>query len=84
MLIIRCFRVDRVYDVVRQFVVHRMDERFVQPPVADYERIYQQSSPVSPVVFILSPGADPQSDIQQLGQAKGFTPPTKLRFLALG
>lgn len=36
------------------------------------------------MVFVLSPGADPQSDIQALGVSMGFAPPTRLRFLALG
>jgi dynein heavy chain, axonemal len=64
--------------------MYKMGEQYVQPPVADYMRIYQQSTPTAPVVFILSPGADPQSDIQALGQILGYSPPTKFKFLALG
>lgn len=84
LLVYRCFRPDRVYNGVKRFVMWRMGEQFVQPPVADYARIYAQSSPTTPVVFVLSPGADPQSDIQALGQTMGFTPPTRFKFLALG
>lgn len=80
----RCLRPDRVYNGVKDFVVDEMGTKYVQPPVIDYERIFAQSSPTSPVVFVLSPGADPQSDIQALGIDKGFPPPTKFRFLALG
>lgn len=36
-----------------------------------------------PMVFILSPGADPQNDIQLLGDELGFTGP-KFKFIALG
>lgn len=36
-----------------------------------------------PMVFILSPGADPQNDIQMLGDELGFTGP-KFKFIALG
>jgi len=35
------------------------------------------------MVFILSPGADPQNDIQMLGDELGFTGP-KFKFIALG
>eukprot|EP01138_Halocafeteria_seosinensis_P014623 gb/GECG01014928.1/.p1 GENE.gb/GECG01014928.1/~~gb/GECG01014928.1/.p1 ORF type:complete len:733 (+),score=87.59 gb/GECG01014928.1/:1-2199(+) len=84
LLVFRCFRADRVYNGVKRFVMHVMGERFVQPPVLNYHRIFNQSTALSPVVFILSPGADPQSDIQSLGIEKGFPPPSKLKFLALG
>ena len=84
LLVVRCFRPDRVYNAVKRFVMGRMGEAYVQPPVLDYHRIFAQSAPATPVVFVLSPGADPQSDIQLLGQGLGFTPPTKFKFLALG
>ena len=84
LLVYRCFRTDRVYNGVKAFVREHMGEPFVTPPVLNYTRIYQQSSPTSPMVFILSPGADPQSDIQALAIEKDFPPPSKFRFLALG
>ena len=62
--VMRCFRPDRVYNAVKLFVMEVLGEKFVQPPVLDYARIFSQSSPNMPMVFILSPGADPQSDIQ--------------------
>jgi dynein heavy chain len=79
----RCFRPDRVYNAVKIFVMQEMGEKYVQPPVLDYARIYKQSSPSMPMVFILSPGADPQNDIQKLGDELGFTGP-KFKFIALG
>ena len=59
------------------------DDYFVQPPVLQYERIYSQSSCNSPVVFILSPGADPLSSLITLAKAHGYFP-TKFKSLALG
>jgi dynein heavy chain len=84
LLVMRCFRPDRVYNAAKLFVMGEMGEKFVQPPVLDYARIFAQSTSMSPIVFILSPGADPQSDIQILGEQVGFTPPTKLKFVSLG
>jgi len=81
--VMRCFRPDRVYNAVKLFVMSEMGEKYVQPPVLDYARIYKQSSPTMPMVFILSPGADPQNDIQMLGDELGFTGP-KFKFIALG
>lgn len=53
------------------------------PPVVNFNNIFEQSTPMSPVVFILSPGADPQSDLQKLAENLGFGI-NKLKFLSLG
>ncbi|KAF1772269.1 Dynein heavy chain [Phytophthora cactorum] len=83
LLVFRCFRQDRVYNAMKLFVMAMMSEKFVQPPVLDYARIYSQSAATAPIVCILSPGADPQSDIQTLGDEYGFSG-HRFKFLALG
>ena len=80
--VMRCFRPDRVYNAVKLFVIEMLGEKFVQPPNIDYSRIYAQSSPKAPMVFILSPGADPQSDIQKFCDEMGMT--ARFKFVALG
>lgn len=80
--VMRCFRPDRVYNAVKLFVIETLGEKFVQPPVLDYSRIFGQSSPLAPMVFILSPGADPQSDIQKFCDEMGMT--ARFKFVALG
>lgn len=79
--VMRCFRPDRVYNAVKLFVIETLGEKFVQPPVLDYARIFAQSSPTSPMVFILSPGADPQSDIQKFCDEMGMS--SRFKFVAL-
>jgi len=84
LLILRCFRSDRVYTAVKDFIISSMrTDYYVQPPVLKYDRIFAQSSPFSPVVFVLSPGADPQSSLQALAMQLGFFP-QKFKSLALG
>jgi dynein heavy chain len=80
--VMRCFRPDRVYNAVKLFVIEIMGEKYVQPPVLDYSRIFAQSSPSSPMVFILSPGADPQSDIQKFCDEMNMS--QRFKFVALG
>jgi dynein heavy chain len=55
--LLRCFRIDRVYNAITNFIVKNMGEKYVTPPVINYNNIFEQSTPTSPVVFILSPGA---------------------------
>eukprot|EP00958_Prasinococcus_capsulatus_P027403 scaffold5502_cov390-Prasinococcus_capsulatus_cf.AAC.6 len=82
--LLRCLRVDRVTVAATNYVVSKMGEAFVQPPVVDYHNIFLQSSSTTPVVFILSPGADPAYDVFRLGEELGFKPGAKLKYMALG
>ena len=45
--------------------------------------MYEQSAPLTPVLFVLSPGADPAYDVFSLADKLGFGGP-KLKFIALG
>nr|XP_038946048.1 dynein axonemal heavy chain 10 isoform X3 [Rattus norvegicus] len=83
LLILRCFRVDRVYRAVTDYVTLTMGEKYVQPPMISFEAIFEQSTPNSPIVFILSPGSDPASDLMKLAERSGFGG-TRLKFLAMG
>ncbi|XP_030358369.1 dynein heavy chain 10, axonemal isoform X4 [Strigops habroptila] len=83
LLLLRCFRVDRLYRAVTDYVTLTMGEKYVQPPVISFEAIFEQSSPSSPVVFILSPGSDPISDLMKLAERTGFGG-DRFKFLAMG
>ena len=82
-MLLRCFRVDRVYRAITNFVTQRMGEKYVTPPVISFESVFEQSSPLSPIVFILSPGADPAGDLGKLAERMGFGG-NRLKFLAMG
>ena len=45
-----------------------MGDKYVQPPTLDYAAIYRQSTNMTPIVFVLSPGADPAFDVFKLGK----------------
>lgn len=57
--------------------------RYVQPPMISFDAIFEQSTPNSPIVFILSPGSDPASDLLKLAERSGFGG-NRLKFLAMG
>ncbi|XP_068610937.1 dynein axonemal heavy chain 10 [Brachionichthys hirsutus] len=83
LLPLRCFRTDRVFRAVTDYVTTTMGEKYVQPPVINLDAIYEQSTPYSPIVFILSPGSDPGSDLMKLAKRSGFEG-NKFKFLAMG
>ena len=83
MLVLRCFRVDRIYVSITKFVIAEMGQRYVQPPVLDYMNIFKDSLPLVPVIFVLSPGADPGGDIFKLAHKLGMSG-NKMKYMALG
>lgn len=47
------------------------------------DMIFEQTTPFSPVVFILSPGSDPTADLMKLADRCGFGG-GKFKYLSLG
>ncbi|XP_050527907.1 dynein axonemal heavy chain 10 [Daktulosphaira vitifoliae] len=83
LMLLRCFRVDRVYQAISNYVTLVMGVKFITPPFISYDAIYEQSSPTTPVIFILSPGSDPTADLMKLGDRCGI-PANMFKFLSLG
>lgn len=67
LMLLRCFRIDRVYRAVGNYITDIMGEEYIMPPVISLDNIYEQSSPTTPVIFILSPGSDPTAELMKLG-----------------
>lgn len=68
MMLLRCFRVDRVFCAINMYVVDTMGVEFVTPPVINFKHIYEQTTTLTPVCFILSPGSDPTGDLMKLAE----------------
>lgn len=83
LMLLRCFRVDRIYLAVTQYVTKIMGDQFVTPPVIHFESIWDQSTPLSPIIFILSPGSDPTTDLYKLAERSEFGV-AKVKLLAMG
>jgi dynein heavy chain len=82
-LIIRCLRPDRMINATKTFIAVKLNEYYVQPPSLVYEKVFLQSNEKMPIVFILSPGADPLNDVSKMADEKGFSGP-KFKFVSLG
>lgn len=70
-MFLRCFRVDRIFRCINQYIVDTMDEFFIMPPVVSFAGIYEQTTCNIPVVFILSAGSDPTNDLMKLAEHVG-------------
>jgi dynein heavy chain len=56
LLVLRCLRPDRVLAGVQDFVAVQLGSRFIEPPPFDLAACFKESSPITPLVFVLSPG----------------------------
>ena len=74
---------DRVTVAAAQFVTENLGERLVRPPVLDYKDLLQRSNPLTPIVFVLSPGADPAFGIFRLGALCKIAPAVLLSCLRI-
>lgn len=82
-MLIRCFRVDCVYRCINDYITREIGEEFITPPVVSFEAIYEQTSPLTPVVFMLSPGSDPTTDLIKLADRCGL-PKENFQLISLG
>ncbi|EDV24937.1 uncharacterized protein TRIADDRAFT_25541, partial [Trichoplax adhaerens] len=72
MMVVRCLRPDKVIPTILAFVEEKLGRKFVDPPPFDLYKSYADSSCVAPLLFILSPGADPMAGLMKFAEDKGF------------
>lgn len=83
LMLLRCFRVDRTYQAITNYIALVMGDMYITTPIIDFDGIYIQTKPTIPGLFILSPGSDPTADLMKLGIRYDITP-AMFKFLSLG
>ncbi|EQC41008.1 hypothetical protein, variant 1 [Saprolegnia diclina VS20] len=73
LVVLRCFRPDKVVPSVMLFVAAQMGQRFIEPQPFDLKAGYDDSTCATPLIFVLTPGADPMSELLKLAAEMGFT-----------
>jgi dynein heavy chain len=68
LLIIRTIRPDILVMCVNSFVYEIMGQRYIEPPTFDLAKVYYDSTPTTPLVFILSPGSDPMAALLKFAE----------------
>ena len=81
-LLVRCFRLDKVTTAVQNYVTSILGEKFIQPPPFNLKACYADSSPFTPLVFVLSAGSDPTAALQQFAADAGME--ARLKNISLG
>ncbi|XP_035775701.1 dynein heavy chain 3, axonemal-like [Anopheles albimanus] len=63
LIVLKILRPDKVVPGLQRFIVQNIGQMYVEPPQFDLETSYHDSSPRTPLIFMLSPGSDPIDSI---------------------
>ncbi|KAA3673650.1 dynein heavy chain, axonemal, partial [Paragonimus westermani] len=66
--LIRCWRIDRIPSAITHYVVKVLGKQYVEPPITNLADVLPATSPTIPIVLIVQPGSDPQSQLANLAQ----------------
>ncbi len=82
LLVIRVLRDEKVVDAVTNFILRNIGKHFVDVPAFDLNASFKDSSPLTPIIFVLSTGADPTMYLYNLANEMGVR--ERLRMISLG
>jgi dynein heavy chain len=67
---------------IQDFITEKIGKQFIDPPTFNLGACYKDSSNVSPLIFVLSPGSDPVSDFRKYAEETGME--SKFSLVSLG
>eukprot|EP00698_Gefionella_okellyi_P007648 TRINITY_DN186_c0_g2_i1.p1 TRINITY_DN186_c0_g2~~TRINITY_DN186_c0_g2_i1.p1 ORF type:complete len:2597 (+),score=793.21 TRINITY_DN186_c0_g2_i1:164-7954(+) len=82
MMVMKVFREERVVFSIKDYVMSKLGKRFIEPPPFDLVGTFGDSSALTPIIFVLSAGADPAASLQRLAEERGFL--DRLQMISLG
>ncbi|XP_036135820.1 dynein heavy chain 3, axonemal [Molossus molossus] len=83
MVILRCLRPDKIIPAVREFIAEHMGNIYTEAPTFDLQGSYNDSNCCTPLIFVLSPGADPMAGLLKFAEDLNMGG-TKTQIISLG
>ncbi|KAF5308293.1 hypothetical protein FQR65_LT06286 [Abscondita terminalis] len=72
MFILLALRPDKVTNKMQDFITNHLGRRFVEPQATDLGAMFKESSPTTPLIFVLSTGTDPANDLYKFADKMKF------------
>ena len=67
-LVLLAIRADCTITGLQEIIAAKLGRQFLEPPAFNLEKSFADSNCVTPLIFVLSSGADPMAEIQRLAQ----------------
>lgn len=64
MIVLKALRLDKIPLAIQNYIIEHLGEPFVTPPTFEIAKSFKESSLTTPLVFILSKGADPNASFE--------------------
>ena len=62
MVVLKAIRMDKVLPAIEDWVTEKLGKEFIMPPTFDLTKCFKDSTGMTPLIFLLSPGSDPVTD----------------------
>ena len=73
LLLVKDFREEKLIQAIRSFIKDTFSDRFLQSPPFDVSAAYEDSLKTTPLIFILSTGANPVKALRDFAKKKGVS-----------
>jgi len=77
-IVLRILRPDKVVPAIEKMITEELGHDFISPPPFNLELSFKDSASTIPIIFILSPGVDPITEINKLAKNMGVKNKTSL------
>jgi dynein heavy chain len=81
-MLIKVLREEKLIYGIKDFVKSELGDKFIESPPFDLLAAFSDSVCTTPIIFVLSPGADPITYLLNLSKSKNMD--TRLKILSLG
>jgi dynein heavy chain, axonemal len=82
LILLKAFRPEKLLFAFQNYVIVEIGKFFVESPSVTMEVVYFDTDVKTPLIFVLSQGADPTSQLIKFAKEKGFG--EKLNVISLG
>ncbi|XP_061490002.1 dynein axonemal heavy chain 6 isoform X2 [Rhineura floridana] len=82
LIVVKCFMEEKIVSALTEFVMENLGKQFIENPPVDLATLYQDMSPSTPLVFILSTGSDPMGAFQRFAKERGYS--ERVQSISLG